>query len=455
MVFSTTLRSMDSEIKDEGTAAVGECGSTAVAMLRDYIRLDTTNPPGNETCAVEFLARILSAAGIPFKVLSRDPARPNLVARLAGNGSNRPLILLHHTDVVPAGDGWTVPPFAGALKDGSIWGRGALDCKSLGIMHLLAMIRLKESGAQILRDVIFTAVCDEERGGGCGAGWLLESHSGLFKAEYLLGEGGLGLTAPGRPGIWLPSYAEKGILWLRLSARSHGGHGSVPKPGGAVERIAGAISRISSMENKVFITEEAKSNLASFSRRLGPPWSIMLRRPGSPLARMLVRRGAKKNHLVRSLMCSTVAVTSITAGTGENQLPDLCEATLDCRVHPSDSSQALMRRIEAAISDPAVTVQKTLDAPPTKSGVKTGLFDAMAAALQRNSTAKLVVPMLSPATTDSRFFRKNGVTCYGIVPILAGMEDMEPHRVDERISVANLEMGCSIMLEIVRDICAG
>jgi acetylornithine deacetylase/succinyl-diaminopimelate desuccinylase-like protein len=276
----------------------------AVRALSDYIRLDTTNPPGNEKAAVDFLAEILAEAGIEHEVLAKDPARPNLIARLRGDGSRRPLILLHHADVVAADPSeWKVGPFSGEMRDGTIWGRGAFDCKSLGVMHLVSFLLAKEIGVPLSRDIVFICVSDEEQGGEFGAKWLTETHTDKCTAEYLLGEGGAGLTAPGRPGVWLPSYAEKGILWLKLVSNGDAGHGSMPKKGGAVERMTRALSSLYRLRPQVFITEEAERHLKTLSTRVKLPWKLLFLRPRSRLTRVLVTAAARKNDFARALMC--------------------------------------------------------------------------------------------------------------------------------------------------------
>ncbi|MBI5527294.1 MAG: M20/M25/M40 family metallo-hydrolase [Deltaproteobacteria bacterium] len=444
---------MDSLLAD-GTPAWRAVREFAARVLADYIRIDTTNPPGNEKTAIEFLARILAEAGIEHEVLSKDPSRPNLIARLRGDGSRRPLILLHHADVVAADPAeWKVGPFSGETRDGAIWGRGAFDCKSLGVMHLVALLLAKEEGAPLSRDLVFICVSDEEQGGAFGARWLTETHPEKCAAEYLLGEGGAGLTAPGRPGVWLPSYAEKGILWLKLMSKGDAGHGSMPKKGGAVERMMRALSKLYKLRPQVFITEEAEQHLKTLSTRVKFPWKVLFRRPRSGLTRALVTAAARRNDFARALMSSTFSVSAVKAGAGENQIPASCEATLDCRIHPSDSATAFRRRVEDAARPEGVTVDVLLESDSTRSPVDTDLFRVMTDALGRHSTAKVAVPTLFPGTTDNRFFRNLGVTCYGISPVLVGLDEMDAHGPDEKITLLNLDLGCKVMHDIVSEMC--
>jgi acetylornithine deacetylase/succinyl-diaminopimelate desuccinylase-like protein len=322
-------------------------------------------------------------------------------------------------------------------------------------MHLVALLLLREQGVPLRRDIIFLAVSDEEQGGACGAEWLAREHAGMLDAEYLLGEGGGGLLIPNRGAVWLPSYAEKGILWLKLSCRGDGGHASMPKGGGAVEKMARAVGKLHAMEPEVFVTDEAERNLKAMAERLGAPWSLVLKNPRSRITMTLLSRAARSNPFVRALMCSTLAVTGMKAGAGENQLPESCEATLDCRIHPSDSAASFRRRVEREIGGEGITVSTTLESGATRSSVDTELYRVISEVLQSSGVAKTVVPALFPGTTDSRFFRPLGITCYGLLPVMATMEDLEPHKSNERIKLSDLESGCRHMYTIVKRICTG
>lgn len=432
-----------------------EVGGEALHLLAEYIRIDTTNPPGNERSAMEFLAAQLMRDGIESELLSRDPARPNLLARLRGAGKQPALVLLHHADVVPAGEGWSVEPFAGVERDGWLWGRGALDCKSLGIMHLTALRLLSRLEVPLEREVWLLSVSDEERGGGAGAQWLCREHAGLFsEASELLGEGGVGLRMPGGESLWLPSYAEKGILWLELFAQGGGGHAALGG-GGPAERVARVLARLSERAPEVFITPEAERNLRSLAGRARFPVSLLLARPRSPLTRRLVQAAARKNEWARTLMCTTMAVTSIEAGAAENQLPTSCRATLDCRLHPADRREACLARVAEEASREGVTVRETLYAPPSRSSVDTPLFGVLSDVLRRLGPTPHVAPALFPGTTDNRFFRELGLDCYGLLPVMLPFGQHEVHGPDERIERSQLERGCRIMAEIVLRAAAG
>jgi acetylornithine deacetylase/succinyl-diaminopimelate desuccinylase-like protein len=432
-----------------------EVGREAAHLLADYIRIDTTNPPGNERAAMDFLAAQLARDGIASERLALDPARPNLLARLRGSGEEPALVLLHHADVVPAGEGWSVEPLAGVERDGRLFGRGALDCKSLGIMHLMALRLLARAEVPLRREVWLLAVSDEERGGGLGAQWLCREHAGLFgQASDLLGEGGIGLAMPSGESLWLPSYAEKGILWLELTARGEGGHAALGGPGPA-ERMARVLARLSERTPEVFITAEAERNLRALAGRARFPLSWFLSHPRSPVTRRLVRHAARRNDWTRALMCSTFSVTALEASAAENQIPISCRATLDCRLHPADRREACLARVAEEASREGITVQETLYAPPSRSSIDTPLFVAMAETLRRLGPTPHVAPALFPGTTDNRFFRELGLNCYGLLPILLPLGEHEVHGPDERIELSQLERGCRIMAEIVAAVATG
>lgn len=232
----------------------------AAQYLRDLLRIDTTNPPGNETLAVEFLAGILKSEGIEPMIFESAPGRGNLVARLKGDGRAAPLLLMAHLDVVPAeAEKWTHPPFAGDLVDGKIWGRGALDTKDLAAMQLMVMLLLKRDGAPLSRDVIWMTNADEETGGNLGAGWMVKEHPDLIRAEYALNEGaGFTMDVLGRH-FFTVQVGEKGSARFAMRARGNAGHGSMPHRNNAVLKLADAVTRVGNVELPHRVTPVAQS----------------------------------------------------------------------------------------------------------------------------------------------------------------------------------------------------
>ncbi|CAB1077849.1 YscS-like amidohydrolase [Olavius algarvensis Delta 1 endosymbiont] len=245
----------------------------AVELLSQYLQIDTTNPPGNEHLGVEFLADILQREGVEYKTFEASPGRSSLKAVLPGTGAKGAIILLNHIDVVPARAAeWSVPPFSGALKDGYIYGRGALDMKSLGILELLALLEIKRKGLTPCRDIIFLAVADEETGGSQGVQYLLEHHPDEFQADLVINEGGFGLSdvLANRP-LFMLAAAEKGICQLKLTRTGPPGHGSTPHGDNALEKLVAGLHRVLTQDNPIVVTPL----IAEYFKRLGTEWEFL------------------------------------------------------------------------------------------------------------------------------------------------------------------------------------
>src|SRR5438876_1648352 len=249
-------------------------GDEATTLLSQYLRINTTNPPGNEIAAARWLAAVLGRDGIEARVFVPAPGKANLYARLAGDGSARPLILLNHMDVVLASrEYWTVDPFGGLIKDGAVWGRGALDMKGEAIAQLMTMLILKCAHVALKRDIIFLATADEEIGAGVGAAWIVDHQADLVKdAEFLLNEGGL-TRADGRGGVefYGVGTTEKSPFWLDVTARGTAGHGSRPTPDNPVHRLVRALNRIAAYQTPLIVTPAAERYLRDLSAIEGDP----------------------------------------------------------------------------------------------------------------------------------------------------------------------------------------
>src|SRR5467141_4218783 len=240
-----------------GEAEWTALGDEATDLLSQYLRINTTNPPGNEIAAARWLAAVLRRDGIEARIFEPAPGKANLYARLSGDGSARPLILLNHMDVVLASpEYWTVDPFSGLIKDGYVWGRGALDMKGEAITQLMTMVILKRARVPLKRDVIFLATADEEIGAGVGAAWIVERHPELVPdAEFLLNEGGTIRTDPkGRIEYYGIGTTEKSPFWLDVTARGTPGHGSRPTPDNPVVRLIRALDRIADWRTPLVVT---------------------------------------------------------------------------------------------------------------------------------------------------------------------------------------------------------
>ena len=270
-----------------GQVAPVDLGDRAVEWLQEYIRIDTVNPPGNEIAGARFFAAILEAEGIPYEMVESSPGRGNIWARLDG-GDAPALVLLHHIDVVPADpDYWTVGPLSGEVRDGVLYGRGAIDTKGLGIAHLAAFLELHRSGAPLDRDVIFMATADEEAGGFFGVGWLVEQRPGLFAdVGYVLNEGGVSAVVNDRVQVAV-EVTQKVPYWLRLTAFGQPGHGSRPREATAVTRLVAALDRLRAHEFEARLVPAVDVYFRGLAPSMPPAWrrryaamDAALREPG-------------------------------------------------------------------------------------------------------------------------------------------------------------------------------
>jgi acetylornithine deacetylase/succinyl-diaminopimelate desuccinylase-like protein len=405
----------------------------AIGHLRTYLRINTSNPPGNVEEAVRFLAGLLEKEGLRPERFQLAPGKPNLVARLAGNGSKRPLLLLHHTDTVPADRSrWQTDPFGGEIRLNRIWGRGAVDMKSAGVLHLMAFLSLARERVPLARDVIFAATADEEVGAEAGVRFLLAKHPEKVDAEYVLEEGGFSanrlFTRQGEVhGI---SVAQKQVLWLRLTTEGAAGHGSQPTPDNAIAALVRVLGRIAEAE---------------------PP------RPVDPiLAQMESRLGQlTSNRFADAIRRNTISFTTLRAGVGEppkeNVVPSVAAATLDCRLLPAQSHTEFIDWVRKTALDSRLKVEIVLhNASAAPSPADTELFRLIETTVARHSPQAKVTPYLTPFGTDGNWFRRPGRHVYGFFPVVISAEEaMSMHSDAERAPVAPFEKGLQIFYEVV------
>lgn len=421
--------------------------SEAVRWLQGYVRLDTRNPPGGEVRGTVYLARILHREGIPTRLLFTAEGRASLYARLEGERSDGALLLLHHVDVVEPGPGWSGDPFSGELREGSLWGRGAIDVKSLGVAHLAAFVDLKRSGARLARDVVLLAVADEESGGGQGTAWLLAQHPELFAGVgAVLNEGGANRQVNGRLLWWGVETAQKRPLWLRVTADGRGGHASGLNPHSATHRLIQALGRLLELPPRYRVTQAARDYLGAIAPG-EPPGA---RAAYSDLDAFIGPDGPRGPMLpgVANLFLDTVQVTVLTASDRINVVPDEASALVDVRMLPETDGDELLARIRAALGD-RVRSEVLLTSPPAPSSpTDSEIFAAIRAVLEAEAP---VIPAFIPGFTDSRYFRVRGIPAYGLSPFaLEGEQLRGIHGPDEHIPVAEFERGVERMRRLVR-----
>jgi len=422
--------------------------SEPARWLQQYLRIDTTNPPGREHLAAAFLAGILHREGIATRLLVSSQRRTSLWARLdSPKSGGRAIVLLHHMDVVPAGPGWTARPFAGEIRDGRLWGRGAVDDKSLGIAQLAAFLDLKRRGVPLERDVIYLAVADEENGGGQGVSWMMERHPELFRGvEGVVGEGGRSqLSGEGRILWWGIEVAQKRPLWLQVTTSGRGGHGSGLNPESANHQLVIALSRLLQKPLRWRVTPPARA----YAHAIAPLHDGLWRRVLGDIDNVVAPTGPKEFLLpgMANLFVDSVQVTVLDGGEKVNVIPEKARALLDVRLLPDTDSEAFLAEIRKTLGDDC-DVEVLVTSPPAKPSPTSGrVWAALSQALRASGP---VVPTFVPGFTDSRFFRERGIPAYGITPFALPGEDLRGiHNPDERIPLAELDRGVERMRRAV------
>ncbi len=433
----------------------------AVGWFKQLLRIDTTNPPGNERPAAAMIARILSEEGIEHRIVESEPTRASLIARLRGSGKKGPLLLNGHLDVVPADpEHWQKPPFEGLEADGCIWGRGAIDMKNMVAMSLMALVQLKRRSIPLDRDVIFAAVADEEAGSRKGALFLVEQHPELVRAEFVLNEVGGHTLHMGQKRFYPVQVSEKGLCWFEIVAAGEPGHGSMPHPHNAVVRLARAITALGSVRLKQHNTDV----VAGFLRALadGAPFPQnrilpMLLNPALANTLLDVIQKVNPDQAIglNAMLRNTVSPTILAAGKKVNVIPSSATAQVDGRVIPGQSVRNFLDEVENVIG-PGLRINVLEQHDGTVFSTHTPLFDAICATLARHDPGCVPVPYMIPGFTDAFAYAKLGATCYGFSPVRLGPElnfTRMYHGHDERIPVAGFKWGLKVLCELVRDFC--
>ncbi len=427
----------------------------AVKWLQAYLRVDTINPPGNETAGVEFFKAIFDAEGIPDETAESAPGRGNIWARLKG-GTQPALMLLHHMDVVPANKAsWKVDPLSGDVLDGYLYGRGALDTKSSGILHLATLVALHRSKISLNRDVIFMATADEEAGGLYGAGWLVKNRPDLFKSVgYVLNEGGEGRVRGGRP-LFSVEVTQKVPYWLRLTSRGEPGHGSTPRPESAVTELIAALERLRQHQFTARIVPAVDTYFKGIAPVAGPKWRERFADIATAvLAPGMVAEFQRDDPTLHTLVRNTCSITRLGGSEKINVVPPEAWAEIDCRLLPDQDPKAFLAELGGVFGD-GIQVETILGFTPAVSSTDTELYRALAAVCRAHFPEAPVVPAVVGGFTDSHFLRDLGITAYGFVPVVIPFEDEGGlHGNNERISVENIRRGVTMMLEITRRVAA-
>src|SRR4051812_1021663 len=419
------------------------------------IRFETVNPPGNELPLAIYIESVLKAEGIETELLHPAKDRAQVVGRIRGDGSRRPVILLAHMDVVGVDRAsWSFDPFGGEISDGYLYGRGAIDDKGMLAVNLMTMLllqrALRDSGENLARDVVFIATSDEEAGGEWGMGWLVSQHRELLDAEFALNEGGRTRIIEGGRAYLAVQAAEKISHVVTVTAHGSAGHAAIPLPDNPIFRLAAALEHLSRYTEPVVLTDITRQ----FFSRLSEIWpkaeekNAMLDLVAgddreSAEAAKIVSRIAVFNAVLRN----GISPTMLQGGKQYNVIPDSAGAVLNVRTLPGQSIDKVVERMRAVVTQPGVTIivtQRGEEAPA--SDTESEMFAAISAAAHEVDPTIPVVPYLSTGVTDSARLRRLGIKAYGILPFPMAQSDEERmHGNDERVPLESLHFGLRLV----------
>lgn len=435
-----------------GTVDWDSASREALDILVRYIRIPTVNPPGDEAPAARYLGALIEAEGISCEYIETAPNRECVVARLKGDGSKGTLMLANHLDVVPVEEEfWQVPAFDGLVRDGFIYGRGAVDMKGAGVMQLMAFLLLARSRTRLQRDIIFCGVPDEEAGGTWGMKWLCDHRPELVNVQYELNEGGMGMGEfLGKPSrIIQVATTEKKLSGLRLRAVGKPGHGSRPHRDNSAVHLARALIRLADWERPcqlTLFTREYLRRLVSAGYVELPDGLELDDAPGVVFA---------EHPAQLAMFMNTLNVTTIRSGTKINVIPALSEATLDCRLLPGEDPEEWRQAVIAQIDDPRIDVSfADFRGDTEECEWDTELFRVIQEVVGEAMEDAIVLPAMTVGGTDNRFLRERGTPAYGFVPVLLSAEEAAGfHGNNEKLSLENFNLGCELTYEVVRRFC--
>jgi len=423
----------------------------AVAWLQEFIRVDTINPPGNESRAVDFYAKIFTAEGISFQTAESAPGRGNIWARLKG-GDEPALILLQHTDVVPADPKfWTTDPLSGDIRDGYLWGRGTLDMKGTGISQLATFLSLHRSGAALNRDVVFVATADEEAGGLFGAGWLVENHPEIFKgAGLLINEGDSGTDREGER-IFSVEVTQKVPVWLKLTAVDTPGHGSMPNATSSVTRIVDAMNILRTNPFPARIIPPVDAMFSAMGQNMSGEWAEAYADMASAIEQPgFLEKLQAFSPFQHALTRDTCSLTRMGASNKINVVPPEAWAEIDCRMLPDRTAEEFVTDVRNAIAGTGVELEVIMAFTPAVSSTASVLYKAIETVTAERHPGSRVMPSVATGFTDSHFTRDLGIASYGFDPIVvAEAEFSRIHGNDERVNVAAFRRGVGDFLAII------
>lgn len=427
----------------------------AVDLMRQYLRVNTSNPPGNEIEAAKFFKAIFDKEGLQSEIFEYKPRRANIIARYKGSGAKRPIILLNHTDVVTADpNAWRVDPFSAEIIDGSIYGRGALDMKGEGLLQLMTMIILAREKPSLSRDVIFLATADEEVKDE-GSLWMIANKSALFKdAEYLLTEGGDNLLAGDQAKFVGVDVAEKAPFWLQLTATGQPGHGSRPIADSAPNRLIRVMRRIIDYEPPIKLLPAVERFFKDIAPLQPEPMRARFANIRESLNDPAFAKELAGEREYGFLLRNTISLTMMSGSKQTNVIPNEATCNLDVRLLPGEKPEEFLVELKRVIADPTIKIENVNTfKPPNSSATNTELFEVISRITKVHHPEALITTKMLSGYTESQLYRQLGITAYGWTPIYTTVEENEGvHGNNERITVKNVREGTREFYEVVREI---
>jgi len=428
--------------------------------MQEYLRIDTTNPPGHEMRAVAFYKKILDEEGIENRAFEYAPGRGDLWARIphTTNEAKRPIILLNHTDVVTSdASHWTVPPFSGEIRGGYIWGRGAQDMKDEGLAQLVAMVMLKRENVALDRDVIFLAVADEEVDG-AGTDWFIAHQRDLLgNAEFLINEGGENLLEDTRVKYVGVDVGEKTIYWLHVVAHGQPGHGSRPNPDSAPNRLVRALDRILAYRSPLRVLPVVEEFLRDMAPYEPPDRAASYRNIRKAIEDKNFREEVERDPSLNFLLRDTISLTMLGGSEQTNVIPPEAWANLDVRILPGGDPKAVVEALRRVVNDPNVTVEPLSGEfrVANYSGTDNALFAAIREVAGKYFPGTPVVPHITSGYTENQRYRPLSIVAYGFDPYTATEEEGNTeHGNDERIRVDEVRRGPRVLFDVVAAVAA-
>lgn len=434
--------------------------SEILAHYTALLKLNTSSPPGNETLAARYLQQVLEREGIPSRIFALEPDRANVVARLKGNGSKKPLLLMGHTDVVGVQrDKWTVDPFSAIRQDGYVYGRGAIDDKDKVTACLMVLLTLKRLHLRLDRDVIFLGEAGEEGTTRVGIDYMVKEHWDEIAAEYALTEGGGGLIRNGHPVYATISTTEKVPRGVRLIAHGTAGHGSVPRPDNAVSRLALAVGKISAWQPSMRLNDTTRAYFERLATVSAPQdaarYNGLVNRDKAPT----IEKYFAEHELTHySMLRTSVVPTILKAGFRSNVIPSEAEATLDVRALPDEDLDKLVAEMRSVINDPNVDVVMTKTGRPAgqPSRLDNEMFKALENSIAKTYPGAITLPTMLTGATDMAQLRARGVQAYGFGPMIEDKDRFAhaAHGDDERLQERALYKMVEFLWNAVTEVAA-